>query len=85
MPFKIAPLVSNGVAGTQEGSCSLTSSGTFPEAYATYVDVFTGKLRKGDIAIVGEKIVGTGEYEGIEEIDCTALTVLPSYIDGHLT
>ena len=51
---------------------------------ATYVDVFTGKLRKGDIAIVGEKIVGTGEYEGIEEIDCTALTVLPSYIDGHV-
>lgn len=51
---------------------------------ATYVDVFCGKLRKGDIAIVGEKIVGCGKYEGKEEIDCSKLTVLPGYIDGHV-
>ena len=50
----------------------------------TYLDVFCGKLRKGDIAIVGEKIVGTGEYEGKQEIDCTNLVVLPGYIDGHV-
>lgn len=50
----------------------------------TYLDVFCGKLRKGDIAIVGEKIVGTGEYEGVKEIDCSNLTVLPGYIDGHV-
>ena len=49
-----------------------------------YVDVFSGKVRKGDIAIVGKKIVGMGEYEGIEEIDCSGLTVLPAYIDGHV-
>ena len=49
-----------------------------------YVDVFSGKVRKGDIALVGEKIVGIGEYEGIEELDCTGLTVLPAYIDGHV-
>ncbi len=52
--------------------------------HATYVDVFTGKIRKGDIAIVGEKIVGVGEYDGVEEIDCSAFTVLPGYIDGHV-
>lgn len=51
---------------------------------ATFADVFTGKIRKGDIAVVGEKIVGTGEYDGKEEIDCAGLTVLPSYIDGHV-
>lgn len=51
---------------------------------ATYLDVFCGKLRKGDIAIVGEKIVGTGNYDGVEEIDCSSLTVLPGYIDGHV-
>ena len=50
----------------------------------TYLDVFTGVLRKGDIAIVGEKIVGTGEYQGEQEIDCTGLTVIPGYIDGHV-
>ena len=50
----------------------------------TYVDVFTGTLRRGDIAVVGEKIVGVGEYEGITEIDCSNLTVVPGYIDGHV-
>ena len=51
---------------------------------ASYADVFSGKVRKGDIALVGEKIVGIGEYEGIEQLDCTGLTVLPAYIDGHV-
>lgn len=51
---------------------------------ATFVDVFSGKPRKGDIAIVGEKIVGIGEYEGIEEVDCSNLTVMPGLIDGHV-
>ncbi len=50
----------------------------------TFVDVFTGVLRKGDIAVVGEKIVGTGEYQGEKEIDCKGLTVVPGYIDGHV-
>lgn len=49
-----------------------------------YLDVFSGKLRRGDIAVVGEKIVGIGEYEGIEELDCKNLTVLPGFIDGHV-
>ncbi len=51
---------------------------------ATYLDVFTATLKKGDIAVVGEKIVGVGEYCGATEIDCTGLTVLPGYIDGHV-
>ena len=51
---------------------------------ATYLDVFSGKLRKGDIAVVGDKIVGMGEYSGVEEIDCSGLTVLPGFIDGHV-
>ncbi|MDE6868726.1 MAG: adenine deaminase [Clostridia bacterium] len=51
---------------------------------ATYVDVFSGKIAKGDIAICGEKIAGVGEYDGLEEIDCKNLTVLPGYIDGHV-
>ena len=51
---------------------------------ASYVDVFSGKILKGDIAVVGEKIVGVGEYAGIKEIDCNGLTVVPGYIDGHV-
>lgn len=51
---------------------------------ATYVDVFSGKLAKGDIAVSGNKIAGVGAYEGVEEIDCTDFTVIPGYIDGHV-
>ncbi len=51
---------------------------------ASYADVFTGKIRKADIAIVGDKIVGTGNYSGEEEIDCSSFTVVPGYIDGHV-
>ncbi len=51
---------------------------------ATFVDVFSGCLKKGDIAVVGDRIVGTGEYEGEKEIDCKNLTVVPGYIDGHV-
>ena len=50
----------------------------------SYVDVFSGKVRKGDLAIVEDKIVGIGEYDGIEEIDCKGLTVIPGLIDGHV-
>lgn len=51
---------------------------------ATFVDVFSGCLKKGDIAVAGGRIVGTGEYEGEKEIDCKNLTVVPGYIDGHV-
>ncbi len=51
---------------------------------AVYADVFSGDLKRGDIAVTGEKIVGVGEYSGIEEIDCSGLTVLPGFIDGHV-
>lgn len=51
---------------------------------AAFVDVFSGKLNKGDIAVSGEKIVGTGEYEGVKEIDCSSFVVIPGLIDGHV-
>lgn len=51
---------------------------------ASWLNVFQGRVEKGDIAIVGDRIVGTGEYSGEKEIDCSKLTVLPSYIDGHV-
>lgn len=51
---------------------------------ATYVNVFNGKIEKGDVAIVGDRIVGTGSYEGEREIDASGLTVVPGYIDAHV-
>lgn len=51
---------------------------------AAYLDVFCGVIRKGDIAVVGGKIVGIGSYEGEKELDVSNLIVLPGYIDGHV-
>ena len=51
---------------------------------AAYLDVFCGVIRKGDIAVVGGKIVGIGSYEGEKELDVSHLTVLTGYIDGHV-
>jgi len=51
---------------------------------ARYVDVFSCRLLKGDIAICDDKIVGMGEYEGEEEIDLSGKIVLPGLIDGHV-
>ena len=65
-------------AARREIKCDLVLKNT------SYVDVFTGKIRKGDIGVVGEKIVGVGEYEGETELDCSDLTVTPGYIDGHV-
>jgi len=49
-----------------------------------YVNVFTGTVEQGDIAIAGGKIVGIGKYAGEREIDVTGRVVLPGYIDGHV-
>lgn len=51
---------------------------------ATYVNVFNGKIEKGDIAVARDRIVGIGEYSGEREIDVSGKTVLPGYIDGHV-
>lgn len=50
----------------------------------SYVNVFTGKVCKGDIAVTENRIVGIGEYSGKKEIDITGKTVVPGYIDGHV-
>lgn len=51
---------------------------------AKYVNVFNGKIESGDIAICGDRVVGTGSYEGVKEIDVSGMYVLPGYIDGHV-
>lgn len=51
---------------------------------ASYADVFCQKLRKGDIAICGDRIAGIGDYSGKKEYDCTGFIVLPAFIDSHV-
>lgn len=49
-----------------------------------YVNVFSQKLEKGDIAIADGRIAGVGEYEGVRETDIAGMIVLPGLIDGHV-
>ncbi|MCX7372641.1 MAG: adenine deaminase [Alphaproteobacteria bacterium] len=51
---------------------------------ARMLDVVTGELLPGDIAICGETIVGTlGEYAGARVEDCSGLIAVPGFIDTH--
>jgi adenine deaminase len=51
---------------------------------AQIVNVFTGLVEKGDIAIGDGRILGIGSYEGIEEVDLSGKYVCPGFIDGHV-
>jgi adenine deaminase len=50
-----------------------------------FFDLVTGELVEGDIAICGDRIVGTcAEYAGVQEIDISGRIVVPGFIDTHL-
>ncbi len=51
---------------------------------AQVVNVFTGELLPGDVAVAGGKIAGVGQYSGKEERDCSGLVLCPGFIDAHL-
>lgn len=49
------------------------------------LDVISGAITRTDIAMVGNRIVGTyGEYSGAQEIDGAGLFAVPGFIDTHL-
>ncbi len=50
-----------------------------------FFDLVTGELVTSDIAICGDRIVGTcGAYRGTTEIDIEGRIVVPGFIDTHL-
>ena len=50
-----------------------------------YLDIASGEIAEGDVAIGGEKIVGAGEsYEGEVEIDGRGKVVSPGFVDAHV-
>jgi adenine deaminase len=52
---------------------------------ARTLDLVTGELRGGDIAICGERIVGTlDSYSGVQEIDAKGRVAVPGFIDSHV-
>lgn len=52
---------------------------------ARFLNVATGAIDRGDIAICGDRIVGTYDgYRGKREIDARDKVVVPGFIDTHL-
>ncbi|NKN39698.1 adenine deaminase [Agrobacterium sp. a22-2] len=50
-----------------------------------FFDLVTGELVTSDIALCGDRIVGTCEaYDGVEVIDISGKIVVPGFIDTHL-
>lgn len=48
------------------------------------VNVFSGKIVEGDVAISDRWIAGVGQYEGEQEIDANGMYASPCYIDSHI-
>ncbi|MDO4615260.1 MAG: adenine deaminase [Lachnospiraceae bacterium] len=48
------------------------------------VNVFTGEIIEGDIAVSGEEIAGVGSYHGKVEIDAGGRYAAPGFIDSHI-
>jgi adenine deaminase len=51
---------------------------------AFIINVFTQCIEKNDIAVNEDRIVGIGNYDGEQELDCTGLYVSPGFIDAHV-
>lgn len=51
---------------------------------ATYVNVFSEELCRGDIAVVGGLVVGMGDYSGEVEYDLSGKIVVPGFLDAHI-
>lgn len=51
---------------------------------ARIINVFTGKIERGNVAISGGRIAGIGDYETAKEvIDLKNRYLAPAFIDGH--
>ncbi|MCJ7595704.1 MAG: adenine deaminase [Desulfobacterales bacterium] len=49
------------------------------------VNVFTGSIQQGDVAVQGGLIVGVGpDYRGKEEVEVQGKWVVPGLMDGHI-
>ncbi|MCX7823020.1 MAG: adenine deaminase [Syntrophobacterales bacterium] len=48
------------------------------------VNVLTGQIEETDLAVHDGIVVGCGEYDGYENIDCRGSYVSPGFIEGHI-
>jgi adenine deaminase len=51
---------------------------------ARVVNVLSGEIHEGDVAVTGGVIAGIGSYDGNVVIDCGGRYLAPSFIDSHI-
>jgi adenine deaminase len=75
-PSKIADLIAQGI-GANPADLVLRGG--------RVLDLVTGDLIEGDVAICGDTIVGTGaDYDGYVTRDVSGMILVPGFIDTHL-
>jgi adenine deaminase len=48
------------------------------------VNVLSGEVHGGDVAVTGGIVAGIGQYEGRETVDLKGRYIAPAFIDGHI-
>jgi adenine deaminase len=48
------------------------------------INVFSGDIHPGSVAVAGGTVVGIGNYEGREEIDLRGAFLAPGFVEGHI-
>nr|WP_243136735.1 adenine deaminase [Acetobacterium paludosum] len=51
---------------------------------AKIINLFSEEILVGDLAIANGFIVGIGQYDGLNEVDCSGKFISPGFIDAHM-
>jgi adenine deaminase len=51
---------------------------------ASIFNPFTGSWESGDLAVSNGRVLGSGDYEGLRELDYTGAYIVPGLIDAHV-
>ncbi|MCD4719674.1 MAG: adenine deaminase [Desulfobacula sp.] len=51
---------------------------------AQIINVLSGEIHKGNVAVIDGRFIGFGDYEANEVIDADGLFMSPGFIDGHI-
>ncbi len=63
---------------------ALAGEATLVIKNAKVVNVFTGEILPGDVALYEDTIIGVGNYRCEQEIDAGGAYLCPGFIDGHV-
>ena len=51
---------------------------------ARIINVFSGDIHPGNVAVAGGVVVGIGDYDGRESVDLGGAYLAPGFVEGHI-